>query len=344
MKKTLIVSILVAICFISLIPNVSADTGTYQIKDYSVVLTPHYNGDITISYEQKWLVTGGHIPWVTVGLPTSNFDVQDFGGAAQTVKSDSQGGWDGVRVDLDKDYQPQEMFGFNFTVVQHGILEKSGDGYQLVYTPGWYDNAFTDALAIKLVSPANISELKTDPQPDSISGQDVIWTRKNLGKGEKFTVSITFPNGTYNQTLMEKSGGGSTGLIVLIVIVVVMVFIIGIGILSQDSGSSGSSSGYSGSRYYDSSSSIDSDKRRRKRKEDDDEYTSPIVYSGTSKGSSHSNHSSGGGGGFGGRSTSCACVSACACACACAGGGGAGCKKPYHFCAKCLPKKMVEDD
>lgn len=332
MKKTYVILILVVICFILPVSSVlAADTGTYQIQNYNVVLTPHYNGDITISYEQKWLVTGGHIPWVTVGLPTSNYDIQDFGGAAKTVKSDNQGGWDGVRVDLDRDYQPQENFGFNFTIIQHGLLEKSGDGYRLVYTPGWYDRAFTDDLTVKLVSPSKVNELKTDPQPNSISGQDVVWTRKSLGKGEKLTISINFPNGTYNQTLMDKSAhGGDAGWLIFAVIIVVL-FLIGIAATSSDD-----SSGYS------SSHSGYGDKRRRRRKEDDDEYTSPGIYSGASKGSSHSSHSSGGGGGFGGRSTSCACACvSCACACACAGGGGAGCKKPYHLCEKC---KMIEDD
>lgn len=331
MKKTII---LILICYgMLLVPNVIADdTGTYQIQNYNVVLTPHYNGDITISYEQKWLVTGGHIPWVTVGLPTSNYDIQDFGGAAKTVKSDNQGSWDGVRVDLDHDYQPQENFGFNFTIVQHGLMEKSGEGYRLVYTPGWYDRAFIDDLTIKLVSPAKVNELKTDPQPNSVSGQEVVWTRKSLGKGEKFTVSINFPNGTYNQTLMNKSAGGDIAWFIIVIFILAVLFLVGMAI-SSDHGS-----GYSGSNYS-------SDKRKRRRKEDDDGYTSPGIYSGVSTGSSH-NHSSGGGGGFGGRSTSCACACACvSCACACAGGGGggAGCKKSHHFCEKCLSKKIEEN-
>lgn len=330
MKKTII---LILICYgMLLVPNVIADdTGTYQIQNYNVVLTPHYNGDITISYEQKWLVTGGHIPWVTVGLPTSNYDIQDFGGAAKTVKSDNQGSWDGVRVDLDHDYQPQENFGFNFTIVQHGLMEKSGEGYRLVYTPGWYDRAFTDELTIKLVSPAKVNELKTDPQPNVISGQEVVWTRKNLGKGEKFTVSINFPNGTYNQTLMNKSAGGDIAWLIIVIFILAVLFLVGMAI-SSDHGS-----GYSGSSYS-------SDKRKRRHKEDDDGYTSPGIYSGVSAGSSH-NHSSGGGGGFGGRSTSCACACvSCACACA-GGGGGAGCKKSHHFCEKCFPKmKIIEDN
>jgi len=338
MKKAMIV--LAVILFgLFFAPSASAgDTGTYQIQAYDVVLTPHYNGEIDISYSQKWLVTGGHIPWVTVGTPNSNYDVKDFGGAAKSAKSANEGGWNGVRIDLDKDYQPQETFQFNFTIVQHRLLEKSGNGsYRLGYTPGWYDRAFIDALTIKLVSPAKISELKIDPPADSLNGQDIVWKRK-LGKGEKFTISVGFPNGTYNRTAMEQSESGDVPFWIIVVIggLVIVGILIALA-LADDSGDS-----YSGSSGYSS----DLERRRRKKDDDDDDYHSPAIYAGGSKGSSSSSHDSGGGGGFGGRSSSCvcACVS-CACACACAGGGGAGCsRKNKHFCSKCSPGKVMEDE
>jgi len=334
--------LLVALFFgLFIIPSAMAgDTGTYQIQSYNVVLTPHYNGDIDISYSQKWLVTGGNIPWVTVGTPNSNYEIKDFGGAATQVEADNGGGWDGVKIVLDKDYQPQETFQFNFTIVQHGLFEKLDDGgYRLGFTPGWYDNAFTDALTVRVVSPAKIEELKIDPLADSTNGQDILWQRK-LGRGEKFPVTVDFPNGTYNQTAMEQStgGGGGIGFIVFIFVLAVVVFLIFIG-GSDSSSSSGSS--YSGSL----------ESRRRRHGSDDDGYTHPVILVGGSPGSGGgSDHSSGGGGGMGGRSSSCvvsSCV--CACACACAGGGGAGCTpKNRHSCAKCrqgqIEIKVKEDE
>jgi hypothetical protein len=343
MKITLVVLISAVICLgIFLVPNAlaSGDTGTYQIQEYNVVLTPHSNGEVEISYMQKWLITGGHIPWVTVGVTNSDFAVRNFGGAAKVVESTNQGGWYGVRIDLDRDYQPQETFQFNFTIIQRRLLERADNGYRLAYTPGWYDRAFTDALTVKLASPAKVADLKMDPQPNSVNGQELVWTRKNLGKGERFTVSIDFPTGIYNQTLMDKSvqGGGiplppplppppdksaQGGEIPdwIPAVFIIVLCIIGIVALASTN------------------------------REDDDErhgssYTSPAIYSGSSRGSSHSHsHSSGGGGGFGGRSISCvcACVS-CACACACAGGGGAGCKKPHHSCPICSPKGIIKND
>jgi hypothetical protein len=341
MKTRWIFPILAVIFLVSFFaPGVLAgDTGTYGIKEYRVTLIPHSNGEIEIAYEQEWIVKSGHIPWVTVGTPNSDYSIKSFGGAAKSVKPDNGGGWSGVRVDLDRDYQPQEKIRFNFTIVQNKLLEKADAGYRLRFTPGWYDRAVTDDLTIKLISPAKVEGLKTDPKPSSISGQEVTWNKKNLGNGEKFPISVSFPNGTYNQTLLEKSGqsGGSDGFL-LIVIIGVFLFIAFVLFIGSAS-SSDDGSDYGGS--YSSSESI-----RRRRKKDDDDYISPVIVSGSSRGSSdHSSSShSGRGGGFGGRSTSCACACvSCACACACAGGGGAGCTKKFrHSCPKCSGK--VEDE
>lgn len=344
MKTKSMISVLAAISLVLfLVPQALAgDTGTYGIREYKVTLIPHSNGQIDIVYEQEWIVKSGHIPWITVGTPNSDYSVKSFGGAAKSVKPDNGGGWYGVRVDLDRDYQPQEKFRINFTIVQNKLLEKAdAGGYRLRFTPGWYDRAVTDDLTIKLISPAKVEGLKTDPKPSSISGQEVTWNKKNLGNGEKFPVSISFPNGTYNQSRMESEQGGSAdGFLIIILFIFGAIFVIFLlsAIFSSDTSTYGGSSG-----GYSSSESI-----RRRRRDDDDEYRSPVILSGSSRGSSsHSTSSkSSGGGGFGGRSTSCACACvSCACACACAGGGGAGCTKKFrHSCDKCSPKKVDENE
>ena len=338
MKTKIILAVLIPaiICSgIFLVPDVlgSEDTGTYRIQEYNVVLLPHPNGEFEISYTQKWLVTGGHIPWVTVGTANPDFDIQNFGGAAKVAEPANQVDWYGVRIDLDRDYQPHETFQFNFTIIQRRLLDRADNGYHLVYTPGWYDRALTDALTVKLVSPGKVADLITDPQPDSISGQEVIWTKKNLGKGERFTVSIGFPSGIYNESLMDKSvqGGISPPLLPpppdistqgsgehnwIMVVLIIVICIIGIVALASTN-------------------------RKDDAERDGSSYTSPEIYSGSSRRSSHI-HSTGRGISCV-HTCACACVS-CACACACAGGGGAGCKKPHHSCPVCSPKSIVKND
>ncbi len=325
MKITVVLLIPVIICFgIFLMPDSlgAEDTGTYEIQKYDAVLMPHSNGEVEISYMQKWLVTGGDIPWVTVGLPNPDFYVQNFSGAAKSVEQANQGDWYGVRIDLDRDYQPQETFQINFTIIQRGLLERTDNGYRLVYTPGWYDRAFTDALTVKLVSPVKVTDLTTDPQPNSVNGQELVWTRTNFGKGERFTVSIDFP-----VTLIDKSAQGPgipplpppplsppvTGGGIAKWIPVAVFVMIGLAILLALN-------------------------TKEDYKKDGSTYTSPEIYSGSPIRNRRI------GGGF--RSCiscacACACVS-CACACACAGGGGAGCKKPHHSCPICSPKSMIK--
>ena len=103
---------------------VNADTGTYQILDYVVSLEPQSSGKVRITYEQEWKVLSGNIPWITVGLPNSNFSVEEFSGAASRVYANNSGGWYGVRVDLDKDYLPGETFRVKFVVLQGNLLER----------------------------------------------------------------------------------------------------------------------------------------------------------------------------------------------------------------------------
>ena len=56
-----------------------ADTGTYRILDYSVTLNPKATGEIIMDYSQTWLVTGGNIPWVTIGLPNAELPSNRLG-------------------------------------------------------------------------------------------------------------------------------------------------------------------------------------------------------------------------------------------------------------------------
>jgi len=60
-------------------PCPRGDTGTYRIVSYRVALTPRSDGTVAIDYYQRWLVTGGHIPWIMVGTPNGNFDIEESG-------------------------------------------------------------------------------------------------------------------------------------------------------------------------------------------------------------------------------------------------------------------------
>jgi hypothetical protein len=295
--------------------NCVADTGTYRITDYSVTLNPKPNGEVVMDYSQTWLVTGGNIPWVTVGLANANYQIVDWGGAAKTVSNGNEGGWYGARVDLNKNYLANEKFTYNFTIVQRNLISQRSNGYSIVFTPGWYDRSTIDKMSIKVISPIDLLNVTADPKPAETVGRTLVFSKNNLGMGERYRISVNFlkselfkvPSQSPKSPQSPESGWDSLVILILLVIIVGVILVVYYYSIHP-------------SYYYH-------------------DYGGPVVSTGGIRRGmrSHEDHSSGGSGGFGGRASSCACVS-CACACACAGGGGggAGCAKKWlHFCNKC---------
>jgi hypothetical protein len=314
-SKRKILSIFLFFLLFGSISNITiADTGTYTILDYSVKLTPHSDGTVEIEYYQKWLVTGGHIPWITIGTANSNYriDQSKNRGNIRSIYAYNSSRWSGVRIDLDKDYLPDETFEVRFTLIQSKLFYADKENYKLDFTPGWYDRAVTEKLIVAIHFFAPRDRIVASPEPNRIEGGEMIWEKFNLGKGQKVSLSISFPKSYMPQasksTLKSRSISRkglfrwvSPSFLIFFTIWITL-FIIAV---------------VKGSRYGRGGS----------------------IFAAGSSG--RYGRSSSGGGGFGGRSSSCACACAsCACACACAGGGGAGCsKKTSHSCPICSDNK-----
>ena len=299
--------------------SLAGDTGTYRILNYKVGLTPRSDGTVTIEYYQKWLVTGGHIPWITVGTPNSNFTIAGSAGAVARTVSASQGGWSGVRLDLDRDYRSGQTFDVRFSIVQRGLFYASKENYELGFTPGWYDRAVTDTLRVGVKFFASLETVAASPQPTLRSGDEMIWEKYGLGAGERFMIHAAFPGGSFSSGISKENlkrgpGEGLSGWksAFPVLFVAVIIFIIIVALISSKRRYSGGNIFYGG-----------------------------LPGGRVGRGGSGSGRSTGGGGGFGGSSVSCACACvSCACACACAGGGGAGCsRKLEHACSVCEGKE-----
>jgi|Deesub1362A_J573_1020465.scaffolds.fasta_scaffold00022_141 hypothetical protein len=282
-----------------------ADTGKYRILSYKVYLTPRSDGRVEIEYYQKWLVTDGYIPWITVGTANSNYQIypERNKGNIYRIYSNNSTNWSGIKIELDKNYLPGETFEVGFTIIQSRLFYADEENYRLDFTPGWYDRAITEKLTISVRIFAPIDKVRATPPPTKIEDENLIWEVFNLGKGQKFNISISIPKNFIPninpQVLKIKYTGTQAGdwLSIFIFFIIFFVFTIIIIILSK-------------TRRYGRGG---------------------IIYTGGYRGGS-SGRTTGGGGGFGGRASSCACACvSCACACACAGGGGAGCTKKLFF-------------
>jgi hypothetical protein len=320
MKRTIL-----TFWFLSLLLTVSValggDTGTYRILDYRVSLAPRSDGTVNIQYYQKWLVTGGHIPWITVGTPNDNFTIVGHADAVSQISSASQGGWSGVRLDLNGDYQAGQVFEASFAIIERGLFYADEESYRLNFTPGWYDRAITDTLRISVKLFAKLETVKASPEPSLTSDEEIIWVKNNLGKGERFSISISFPKklfpskaGTINKSNLKESPNIGN-----IIFTIIVMFVLAIIIIATVLAPPSRRRPYSGGRIF----------------------YGGLFGGGSGKGGGiGGDRSTGGGGGFGGASISCACACvSCACACACAGGGGAGCsRKLGHTCPLCKPR------
>ncbi len=303
MRRIAFVLIMVLMCAFPL-TSWAGDTGTYDIINYEVTLIPHYDGLVDIEYHQTWKVTGGHIPWITIGVPNSNNKIVSFGKTVKTAKNEGGGGsW--VRLDLDRDYQSGETFDVELAIKQNNLFYAKDKDYKMDFTPGWYDRAFTSRLAITMKFFADMKTVKAEPKPDSTTEDTMTWEKKDLGKGQKMSISIAFPQSQAKITkenLKSETSIGTVFLIILIIVIIIVVIVTLIGVFGGDGGYSGGG----------------------------------IFYGGSGSG--------GGGAGGRGFSCACACVS-CACACACAGGGAAGCsRKAQHKCEHCQPTKHGGDE
>ena len=337
-----------------------ADTGTYRIVDYITTLEPQSSGSVKITYEQTWQVLSGNIPWITVGLANSDYSVQEWGGAASRVSAANSGGFQGVRVDLDKTYLAGNTFKVRFVVLQSSLLERlmSEKKWRIVFTPGWYDRATTGHLGIRLVSPVNPDSYSLlNPLPTSSTNNVITWDRNNLSPGGRFEIRVECLDGSFLSATIPgaKKGPSPWPFVIGALAVIAVVALIVVGVrkakeardaelkariaatereMAQDRAKKEEVE--KGFREYVIEKGMEPDAEGRYYDRSYGDYITPAIWAAVIL-SQQRAHDVTGVASRGGYSCACACVScACACACACAGGGAAGCsRKTIHECSDC---------
>jgi hypothetical protein len=370
MRRVLLIAAIFLIT-LTLVPvPIYADTGTYEILNYAVELTPSSDGSVNMTYYQEWLCTGGHIPWVTVGTANSNFDIISTGGNVESASKNSNGGWHGVYLTLDKDYISGEKFTISFSIIQRNLLERlTNEGkWRIDFIPGWYDNCVTDNLTITLNSPVPVSSYNFTPQPAQVIGTIITW-QTNLDRGDRFNVTMVSSDGAFLQPA-EPAGPSFSWAWALI-----PAFIIGLLLVMFARSRRRERASTSEEYIFDEKGNLDYRLKEAKEKWDKDKkgnefsdteqarfdqfvaekklepdingnyyyngnFINPWILFWALNSLSYRKpnmdvFTTRGAGTRGGSScvaVSCACVAcACACACACAGGGAAGCAKKLDY-------------
>jgi hypothetical protein len=338
------------------------DTGTYRILDYAVTLEPQSSGAVRITYEQEWRVLSGNIPWITVGLPNSQYSVEEYGGDASRVFPDNSGGFTGVRADLNRRYLSGETFKVRFVVLQRNLLERltQEKKWRISYTPGWYDRAVIDHLKISLLSPVSLETYSlVNPAQTSSAGNVMTWERANLQPGGRFTVRAESLDGSFLSTTAGVPSARIDpmpiiiGTLVTVLIVILIVLVVRkvrrdrqedlkarIVATEQQMVADRAKKEEieKGFREYIVKEDIEPDEQGRYYDRGYGDYITPAIWAAVILHQQQQREEAAREARTTGHSCACACVScACACACACAGGGAAGCtKKTLHECRECL--------
>ncbi len=322
----------------TLLPQSASADQPDVIGRYAVHVMPQDDGTLMIEYRfSNYCATTdfpSDKPYLQVGVPNRNFDLVDWGPKSApnsqtkvwvTSARPLQGVTSQVQLDFNKQPLAGECWDLYFTIKQAQMAYTQGSNeVSFQFTPGWFDFARIDTLAITWDLPDDLSLVhKTQPAPTNGQKQ-AIWTNTNMAPNDKFTVTITyarsaFPNLAAGSLPSSPSNpAGSTGEAdnswVIWVIVLIIIFLIVVLPMVRRVASDGGYGSMPGGVFYEGG--------------------------GGSFGGGSSSRLGGGGGGFAGRGSSCACAS-CACACACAGGGRAGCARKGYDVSHLIRKRTA---
>ncbi len=202
-----VISLLAALVLFAV--PVKADTD--EILRYTVFVDVNDDATLNLHYHFEWKVLDsgpgiGPVTWLKIGLPNKHvISTKPLNDTVDHIKL--SGNY--AEVYLDKEYYEGEVIGADFLVVQDYMyqVDKLKEGETVYsFTPGWFDDIKVDELQICWKNDKVVAFT-----PDCImDGDRNVWTTR-LGKGDRFTVSVTYPNDAYGFDLSKEidDGGGS---------------------------------------------------------------------------------------------------------------------------------------
>ncbi len=203
---------------------VFADTD--EILDYEITVEVNDDATLNLYYHIDWKVLDsgsgiGPLSWMKIGIPNSH--VIESRGLSATVDHVSRSG-NYAEVYLDRNYYEGEVASVDFLVVQDYMYQvnKFTEGETVYsFTPGWFDDIRVDNLVIRWNNDKAISF-----SPECfIEGEYNVW-KTELSRGDRFTISMTYPNDAYGFDLSKSEEEDDEGSTVFEVIGVFFGFII----------------------------------------------------------------------------------------------------------------------
>lgn len=224
MKKRLgkIIATLAALMVVFAIPVYAKATD--EILDYEIAVQVNEDATLNLYYHIDWKVLDsgdvGPLTWMNIGLP--NKHVVSSEALSDTIsKLDVSGEY--AKVYLDRSYYEGEVASVDFLIVQDNMyqVDKLREGETVYsFTPGWFDDIRVDNLVIRWQKGSE-SSFSPECFMDDVF---CIW-ETSLAPGDKFTVTMTYPNEAYAFDL-SKSDEDKTTAVDVIAGIIVSIFAI----------------------------------------------------------------------------------------------------------------------
>lgn len=195
MKK--LEKLLMGLCmvlFLCLIPTMSLQAKPLdEILNYDITVTPCEDASVDLLYHIDWKVldsdSEGPLEWVQIGIPNNH--VLELEGRSGNISSITQDGTK-VKIYFKKKYYSDEVVDFDFYIKLDYLyqVDKFVEGYTVYsFTPGWFDGIDVDNLNIRW----NMDKADSFT-PECIMEDDYYTWSTHLDSGEKYTVTVTYPN------------------------------------------------------------------------------------------------------------------------------------------------------
>ena len=207
--KVLLLALIVLLA--AFVPAVKARALTTDVMDrLGITVDVNDDASLLMTYEIEWTVLDdeeyGPLTWIDLGVPNSyHSSITPLTDSIDHIEDNGNS----LAIYLDRSYYADETVTLSFSMIQDHMyqIDKYAAGETVyTFTPAWFDSMEIRNLEIRW-NMANAASW----QPDCLMDGDYLSFSASLGEGEKYTMSVTYPNDAFGFSVDRQAGSGSSG-------------------------------------------------------------------------------------------------------------------------------------
>ena len=182
---------------------------TDELEDFAITVDVQEDASMKMTYHLTWKVLDdsiGALEWIDLGVPNSHHE--DITPLSETIDHIEDNG-NKLAIYLDRSYGEGETVSLDFSMNQDHMyqIDKWTEGETVyTFTPAWFDTMEIKQLTIRW----NAAQASAW-QPDCLQEEGYLVFRTSLAAGDKYTLSVTYPNDAFGFDVSRQQGEGDDG-------------------------------------------------------------------------------------------------------------------------------------